>query len=76
MGSVMSRHGRGEGDIVKVYAKGQTRRASVRDTRRNDVVVTKRATDIKSRNKKKNKKDPLLVFTFFLQKKFALCLER
>jgi hypothetical protein len=56
MGSVMSRHGRGEGDIVKAYAKGQARRASVRDTRRNDVVVTKRATDKKSRNKKNKKK--------------------
>jgi hypothetical protein len=67
MGWVMSRHLRGEGEIVKAYAKGQAWRASVRDTRHNEVVVAKRATAKKSRKKRK-KKDPLLESTFFLEK--------
>ena len=71
MGSVMSRHGRGEGDIVKAYAKGQAWRGSVRDTRHNEVMVRKRPTDKKSKNKKKQK-DPLLQFTFFFGQKVGL----
>ena len=72
MGWVMSRHGKCKGDIVKAYAKGQAWRGSVRDTRHNEVVVRKRPTDKKSRNKKKTKKDPLLQFTFFFGQKVRL----
>ena len=61
----MWRHGRGGRDMVKACSKFGGRRASVRDTRLKDVMVRKEATDTKSRKKKKNKKEPLLVFTFF-----------
>jgi hypothetical protein len=55
-------------DISKAYAKGQARRASVRDTRPNEMVVTKRATDKKSRNKKKEKKKVRFLFLLFFCK--------
>ena len=66
---IMSRHGRWKGDIVKAYAKGQAWRASVRDTRHNEVVVMKRQ---QVKKQKKQKKDPLLQFTFFFGQKLGL----
>jgi hypothetical protein len=54
---------------VNAYAKGQAWRASVRDTRHNEVVVMKRQ---QVKKQKKQKKYPLLQFTFFFGQKLGL----
>ena len=62
--------------MVKACSKFGGRRASVRNTRLNKVVATwTRNKGNSDKTKKKNKKDPLLVFTFFLEKEFTLRLE-
>jgi hypothetical protein len=68
----MSRHGRGEGG----HSEGICRRTGIESKcERHWTQRTGGQENRKFRNKKKNKKDPLLEFTFFFGKKLALRLE-